>query len=247
MRLVVTSLLLTAACQAQLGRMPNGDKPDAAKAADAAVDAEPIDAAPDANPCGNNRVVYLNFTGATIAKANTADATQNDAAWVGLDGGGATTATMPAWTGNAASIDAIVNQLTTTFTAIDPNIKFVTTAPTNGPYIMIGFGGGMGNAHVPYTGAVNTLDCGDTNKSDLGWVFQTGNNTTAANYAAGAIGYGMGMGGTGNSGDCMCSWNSNCAPNGNACTFSSNINTQNGCANAANPQNDVAVLQTFCD
>jgi len=241
-RLVVLCLLC-AACQAQLGRTPNGLGPDAAKPVDAAaIDTKPLDAPLDAPACGNGRVVFLNFGGQTISKANTADATQNDAAWPG-----AATVTMPAYGGNATQQAAIVTQLQNTFATVDPNITFVTTRPTNGPYIMIGFGGSMADANVQFTGAVNTLDCGDTNKSDLGWVFDGIGTTEAANFAAGAIGYGMGASGTGKSTDCMCSWNSNCAPNtGTACTFSANIATQNGCP-GTNPQNDVALIQTFCN
>ena len=222
--------------------MPNNEKPDAAVPIDAAIDAPKIDAAPDANPCGNNRVVYINFGGATINKANTSDATQNDASWPG-----AATVTMSAWGGSTTDQTAVVTQLQNTFTAVNPNIQIVTTAPTNGPYIMIGIGGNMNQAGVQFTGAVNTLNCSDTNKSSLGWVFDGLSNAQTANFAAGAIGYGMGMGGTGNSNDCMCSWNSQCNPGGGACTFSASVNTQNGCAGAANPQDDQAVLQAFCD
>ena len=71
-----------------------------------------------------------------------------------------------------------------------------------------------------FTGAVQQLDCGDVNKNDIGIIFDNITGQQAANYAVGAIGYGLGLTGTRASGNCMCSWNVPCNPGAGACTLS---------------------------
>jgi hypothetical protein len=209
----------------------------------------PMDAPADASTCPTGRVVFLNFAGDTIAQAAASDATQDQAIWVGMSNG-ATTATMSEFRPNAADrttqIQSVVTALQSIFAGV-PEVTFVTTRPAAGPYVMIGFGGTMGQAGVPYTGAVNHLDCGDTNKNDLGWVFESATTTQAANLAAGAIGFGLGATGTTDQTDCMCGWLTQCQASGNACSFSATAQAQVACPNETDPQNDVAILQAFCN
>ena len=194
---------LLAACDARLGQRVAGGGPIDAPASSTPTDSgggaiTPIDAAVDAaSACPSGRVVFLNFAGDNLTQAAASDATQDEAIWVGLAGGGITTATMPEWRPGAADrttqIQGVVTALRRRSATIAPTITFVTTRPAHGPYVMIGFGGTMGDADVPYTGAVNHLDCGDTNKNDLGWVFESASTVTqAANLAAGAIAFGTG-------------------------------------------------------
>jgi hypothetical protein len=259
-RLVVLCALL-AACNARLGASVGAASSDASSAIDASsggggdnIDAAtsitPIDAPPDASLCPTGRVVFLNFDGDTLTQAAASDATQDQAIWVGMSGG-ATTATMtkfrPTAGDRTTQIQDVVTSLQGIFSGV-PEIAFVTTRPAAGPYVMIGFGGTMGQAGVPYTGAVNHLDCGDSNKNDVGWVFESASTTTiAANFAAGAIAFGLGATGTTDPNDCMCGWLTSCQASGNACSFSATAQAELDCPNETDPQNDVAILQAFCN
>jgi hypothetical protein len=242
---------ILAGCVAQIGGADHAVSRDAAEAPDAApptIDAPPSDAAIDAPAC--SRVVFLNFDGDTLARSPEGDARADAAAWVGLSTG-QSSATMAEWrptaTDRTSQIAEVVAELEARFATIVPNMQFVTTRPT-GSYIMIGFGGSMQAAGVPYTGAVATLDCGDANKNDVAWIFEsTTNPTQVVNYAAGAIAFGMGATGTTSSTDCMCGWLTDCEPSGAACTFSSTANAQLACAGETDPQDDVGLLQTFCN
>lgn len=259
MRIVGTALcaLLAVACNARLGASSqnggSGD-PDASLAgADGGSNSiAPPDAPPDANACPSGRVVYLNFDGATLTQASASDATQNAAVWVGQSSGQAT-GTLGQWrpnaTDRATQIQEVVTGLTTKFAAIAPTITFVTSRPATGPYVMIGFGGSKTDVGVPYTDAINRLDCGDTTtKSDVGWVFEAVDTPThAVTAAAGAIAFGMGATGTTDPDDCMCGWLTSCTSSGNPCTFSATANAQLDCPGETDPQNDVALLQTFCN
>ena len=212
----------------------------------------PIDAPAAATACTNGRVVYLNFGGATLTKAAKSDATQNKAVWVGQSGG-QTSGTLAEWRPTAADratqIDDVVTGLTAKFAPIAPAIAFVTTRPAAGPYVMIGFGGAMSDVGVPYTDAVNRLDCGDTTtKSDVGWVFEADATTEhVVTSAAGAIAFGLGATGTTDPDDCMCGWLTTCTSSNNPCTFSATADAQLACNGETDPQNDVAILQAFCD
>jgi hypothetical protein len=213
----------------------------------------PADASPDANACATGRVVYLNFAGETLAQAATSDATQNEAVWVGMNGGGLTSGTLAQWrpgaTDRATQITDVVTGLTTKFAAIAPTITFVTTRPAAGPYVMIGFGGARTDVGVPYTDAVNRLDCGDAaTKSDVGWVFEAVDTTEhAITSAAGALAFGMGATGTTDPDDCMCGWLTNCTSSDNPCTFSATADAELDCPNETDPQDDVTLLKTFCN
>jgi hypothetical protein len=251
---------LLAACNARLGDRVSGGGPIDASTTTTTpppIDAStggsipPTDAPPDASLCASGRVVFLNFDGDTLTQAATSDATQDEAVWVGL-ANDETTATMPEWRPTASDrttqIQDVVTALQTTVATIAPDITFVTTRPANPPYVMIGFGGTMGDAGVPYTGAVNHLDCGDTNKNDVGWVFESASTTTqAANFAAGALAFGLGATGTTVPTDCMCGWLTQCTASATACTFSATAHAQLACPGETNPQNDDAILQAFCN
>jgi hypothetical protein len=213
------------------------------------IDAPRADAPTDAPTCG--RVVFLNFDGDTLARSPEGDARNDAAAWVGMSSG-QSSATMAPWrstaSDRASQIAEVVAELQAKLSTIAPTMQIVTTRPQSGQYVMIGFGGSMQAAGVPYAGAVATLDCGDTNKDDVGWVFESVSSTTqVVNYAAGAIAFGMGATGTTNSNDCMCGWLTACSPSGASCTFSAAANAQLACTGETDPQDDVALLQAFCD
>jgi len=224
---------------------------------DAGVDANvrdapiAVDAPPDADLCRTHRVVYLNFGGDTLQQAATSDATVDEASWLGMSSGQAS-GTVAMWRPNQDDrtelMKDVVEAVETTFATVAPAMTFVTTRPATGPYVMIGFGGSMDDVGVPYSTAVAKLDCSDTVKSDVGWVFENVASTTAAaNYAAGAIGFGLGATGTTNPNDCMCGWLTDCTASASPCTFSSTANAQIACAGETDPQDDVAILQGFCD
>lgn len=205
------------------------------------------DAAPDAPPrCGTGRVIYLNFEGATLTRAVTSDATQNKAVWMGQATG--TLAQFRPGAGDRAT------QIADTVTAFEvgiaghPAIQVVTTKPATGPFFEIGFGGDANDVSVPYLYAVDRLDCGDTTtKSDLGWVFEAAESPQrAANFALGALLFGLGATGTTNPNDCMCGWLTNCQASTNACTFSTSITAAAGC-NVPNPVDETTYLDHFCD
>ncbi|HEY1812547.1 MAG TPA: hypothetical protein VGG74_09400 [Kofleriaceae bacterium] len=265
MRLLVLCALL-AACDARLGANASGetggdiDAPNGGTSNsdggttngnDGGGASTPMDA-PVTNACSNNRVVFLNFAGDTLTQATASDATHDEAIWVGMSNN-ATTATMPEWRPTAGDRTTQIQEVVTTlqgiFGTIAPTITFVTTRPAAGPYVMIGFGGTKGEAGVPYTGAVNHLDCGDTNKSDVGWIFESeGSVIAAANAAAGAIAFGLGATGTTDPNDCMCSWLTQCTSNeAAACSFSATAAAELDCAGETDPQNDVAILDAFCN
>jgi hypothetical protein len=230
-------------------RLPN--KPDAGIDAEVSDATIAVDVPADADPCRNHRVVYLNFDGGTLQHAATSDATADEASWIGMSSG-QTSGTIAMWRPNQGDRTQLMQDVTdglqATFATISPTMKFVTTRPAQGPYVMIGFGGSMNDVGVPYSTAVAKLDCDDTVKSDVGWVFENVASTTAAiNYAAGAIAFGLGATGTTDPNDCMCGWLTNCAASGNACTFSTNANAQIACTGETDPQNDVAIVEGFCD
>jgi hypothetical protein len=197
--------------------------------------------------CSNGRVIYLEFEGATLTQATTAsDATANKAVWLGVS-----SATMPQFrpgaNDRATQIADTVTDIKTALAGF-PDIEIVTTRPAAGPYFMIGFGGSRNTVNVPYTGAVNRLDCGDAaTKSDLAWVFESASSPqVAANLALGALLFGLGATGTTNSNDCMCGWLSNCQANTSACTISTNITAIAGC-NTPNPVDETQFLDKFCN
>lgn len=236
--------MLAAGCSARLGQaeIDGGGARDGAgsgsgSAIDAAVDAP-------AAACASGRVVYLNFEGDTLTQG-ASDATTNHAVWMGV-----ATATVakfrPGAADRAQQILDIVTLVQQQLTAI-PEIHVVTQRPAAGPYVMIGFGDAAQTVNVPYLYAVNRLDCGDTVKSDVGWVFEaTPSTTMAANFAVGAIAFGLGVTGTTDVNDCMCGWLTNCQAATTSCTLASSIQADLRCPGQTNPQNEIAALQQFC-
>ncbi|MEO6774287.1 MAG: hypothetical protein ABI467_14925 [Kofleriaceae bacterium] len=254
MRVSNLAILLLLGCQARLGGNAIGDH--------AGVDASGgggggggggsgsnagggLDAGTAA--CASGRVLFLEFEGATLTQAATAsDATANQAVWLGVD-----SATLPKFRPGASDrttqISDTVADIKTALAGF-PDIAVVTTRPAAGPYFMIGFGGAHQTADVPYTYAVDRLDCGDAaTKSDLAWVFEAAESPQrAANLALGAFLFGLGATGTTDPDDCMCGWLTNCDASNNACTISKNITAATGC-NTPNPVDETTFLAKFCD
>jgi hypothetical protein len=173
----------------------------------------PLDA-----PAVAARVVFLNFEGVTLTKG-TSDATANTASWLF----NATTGTAPAYEANKATRDADIATIFNGVTTRLAGIATVTqTRPATGPYVMIIFGGGNATIHSAFGTAVNELDCGDLVKNDVAWIAESVAPTNAINTTMGAIGFGLGLTATTNTGDCMCSWANNCQPAG-ACTLHNGI------------------------
>jgi hypothetical protein len=76
---------------------------------------------------------------------------------------------------------------------------------------MIVYGGVYTQVGSRYTGAVNTLDCGDAQKSDLAWISDNVSPTQRiVNFSVGAIGFGLGLTATSDPLDCMCGWDNGC-------------------------------------
>jgi hypothetical protein len=204
--------------------------------------------------CANGRKVYLAFEGVTLTQATTSDATQNRARWLTN-----TTSTVPPWRtasgSRAAQIASVVDGVKSRL-AMTP-IEVVTTRPTTGPYVMIAFGGERtgdgGSVGTIYSYATSYHDCGDTVKSDVGWVSDMNGSPESyvADLAVGAIGWGLGLDGTTSPADCMCGWANGCDSQSGACTLSSSIATsiQGNVETACQPgtQNEVAAFTTqFC-
>jgi len=261
MRAWSVALLLMVGCQAHLGGQAGGGNEDvdastgggggggggSAGGSGSGSNAGSGSGSGSAATCASGRVLYLEFEGATLTQAATAsDATTNKAVWLGVS-----TATMPQFRPNAGDratqIAATVADIKTALAGF-PDIEVVTTRPATGPYFMIGFGGAHQTVNVPYTGAVNRLDCGDTaTKSDLAWVFESAQSPqVAANLAVGALLFGLGATGTTNPNDCMCGWLSNCSQNTTACTISTSITAISGC-NTPNPVDETQFLAKFCN
>lgn len=202
--------------------------------------------------CPNNRKVYLEFNGVTIARAATSDALTNQASWISAS------ATIPPWHQGSgtrtADIATIVAGVKSRLAATP--IEVVTTKPATGPFVMIVFGGqntaNGGTVGTVYGGATNEHDCDDLVKSDIGWVSDGPSVSYAQDLAVGAIGWGLGLNGTNDPTDCMCAWANNCTSASGACTLSASIASTNSLSPATtcpnqNPQNEVAAFSTkFC-
>jgi hypothetical protein len=249
-------VLLLAGCQARLGGHSVGgnDDVDAANGGGGGGGSGSnagggVDAAIDGPAaCASGRVVFLQFEGAALTQATTAsDATTNQAVWLGVG-----SATLPQFrpgaTDRATQIADTVADIKTALAGF-PDIAVVTTRPAAGPYFMIGFGGAHQTVNVPYTYAVNRLDCGDTaTKSDVAWVFEAAESPQrAANFAVGSLLFGLGATGTTNPNDCMCGWLTNCQASTNACTISTSIDSAGGCSGVTNPVDETTYLAKFCN
>jgi len=175
-----------------------------------------------ARVCSNGRVVYLNFEGATLTAAAASDATQNRASWMQITSG-----TAPRYKTVAADrdqqIQAIVDGVRGQLSSFP--ITVVTQRPAAGPYVMIVYGGAYTQVGSRFTGAVNTLDCNDVQKSDLAWISDNVSpRQRIVNFSVGAIGFGLGLTATTDPLDCMCGWDNNCiSDNSGPCKLSPTI------------------------
>jgi hypothetical protein len=231
---------IAGACSgAHLADPRDGHRPDAASSATG-------DAPNDTAACTSARVVYLDFDGVTLTRGPS-DATTNTAVWLGV-----AQATIPAYLASAPSRAQMIHDVTANVTATLSSIPatVVTTRPASGSYVMIVFGGTPQTVNVPYIDAVAHLDCGDADPNDVGLVFDNVSPLTAqkvADYAVGAIAFGLGLTGTHAPDDCLCGWANGCQQNATACTLSSSIGADLRCNGQTNPQDEVATFRTaFC-
>jgi hypothetical protein len=236
--------LAAAACGVQIDGRP-GSTPDGPPSGDG-----PITGDPDSAPrCSNGRVVYLNFEGATLTRAAVSDATQNQASWMNISQG-----TAPRYKSGAANrdqqIQAVVDGVRAQLSSFP--VTVVTTRPVSGPYVMIVFGGIATQVGSNYGGAVNTLDCGDAQKSDLAWISDNVSITQrVVNFAVGAIGFGIGLTATTDPLDCMCGWDNGCIQDQSAaCRLSPQIVRDPGanqvCAGLTTQDEVAAFDAAFC-
>lgn len=251
LRLVLTAALVASGCGVQLEDAANqgGDGVDAGSTGgDGGGGGVLPDAGLDAPACANGRVVYLNFEGVALVR-NPSDATQNHASWMTINNGAA-----PAYRANSSTRDADIQAITTGIRqqlAAFP-IAVVTERPAAGPYVMIVFGGTAQNVGSRFGGAVNALDCSDTQKSDVAWISDGVQPTQRViNYAIGAIGFGLGLSATTDPNDCMCGWDNGCVQNTNvACTISGTLtrdpNANQQCAGVTTQNAQQAFSQAFC-
>src|SRR5689334_8236233 len=229
-------------------------EPDAAPADAAEIDA-PSDDAPPLSIDGAvarcaSRTVFLNFDGQALQKGPS-DATTNRASWMAVSAGTAP----PYLNGNGnrnAQIQAITDGVRAALAQFP--VTVVTTRPISRSYVMVVFGGQMGNVGANYTSAVNALDCDDLRPNDVAWVSDSVAPTQLViNFAVGAIGFGLGLTATTDPNDCMCAWDNGCQPNASApCRLGSPItrdpNANQKCATASPSQDEVAVFRkAFCE
>jgi hypothetical protein len=216
-------LLACAACGVQIGGDGSGvTGGDASPGGDGSVETD-APSTPDAAVCANGRVVYLNFEGQALTRGSPSDATLNRASWMNTATGAA-----PRYKSGAANRDQLVKDVTDGVRAQLSSfpVTVVTQRPATGPYVMIVFGGTASQVGSNFGGAVNQLDCGDVNKSDLAWISDGVSPTQrVVNFAVGAIGFGLGLTATTDPLDCMCGWDNNCtSDNSQACRLSPMIN-----------------------
>jgi hypothetical protein len=242
----ILCVLACAACEATIGGGNDGTT-DASTTGDGN---RPKDGAPDAPAaCFNGRVVYLNFEGVSLTKG-TSDATQNRASWMNKPTGAA-----PAYRAGDGNRLTLIQQITDGITAQLSGfpVTVVRTRPATGPYVMIVFGGAAAQVGSDYGGAVNQLDCDDSEKSDVAWLSDNvGSVQRNVNFAVGAIGFGLGLTATSDPNGCMCGWANNCnSNNGAPCRLSTTIARDPAatqlCAGVTS-QDEVAAFSTaFCE
>lgn len=239
-------LLGLVACNASV----SGNSPEIGDDDGQGVDASPIGddaAAPDAAPaCKNGRDIYLSFQGEALTKATPSDATQNRVNWIGV-----TSVNVPGYRltdpARATKIATITSRIREAFAAFP--FEVVTTRPASGPYVLVVFGGNRDQLGTPYSYATNHFDCGDPVKSDVAWVSDDVPFAKVDDFAIGAIGYGLGLGGTNDPNDCMCGWANSCdQPETVQCTLSSSIAVNPVCTGGPNPQNEAETFASgFCN
>lgn len=216
--------------------------PDASHAVDAAV-ADSPDGPPPL--CTSGRIVFLNFDGVTLHKGTPSEAHTDTASWMGN-----ATATIAAYDANMkAAVEPLVIAGLAQFPGITVHDQ---RPPSTVPYVEVVFGGTAAQINTPYDFSIASPDCSDAVKDDVAIVLNDVTNAQqAANYAIGAIGYGLGLTGVRDTGNCMCNWNVAQAVNCStaACSLSSSeaFNTaDHPCAGAANPTDQVAAFSAFC-
>lgn len=192
--------------------------------------------------------MYLAFDGVDLKSTNVrSDATINAAFWAGHN------LTVPAYhanDANRASDIAVITQLIRDGLAQFP-ITVVTDRPATGPYAMIAFGGrsttNFGYSTEYY--AIDTLDCGDTWPSDVGWVSDiVASNQLVADNALGALGFGLGLSGTTDPTTCMCGWSSDCDSADVPCTFGAHAVADQCNHGTPTTQDETAVFhKAFCE
>ena len=247
--IALACVLLCAACEASIdGGRINSISTDAdTSSGDDADMQQSIDAA----PACSTRVVYLNFEGQTLQRANVSDATLNRASWLNKASGTAT----PFQQGVGTRAQIITDITTGVRAALSQfPVTVVTTRPATGPYVMIVYGGNAQDVGSDYGFAVNELDCNESEKSDVAWI--SNNYTTTlrhVNTTLGAIGFGLGLTATNDVNDCMCGWANGCIKDhSQLCTLSTNIardpNAQQTCQGVGATQNEVAAFTAaFCE
>jgi hypothetical protein len=247
--IALVTALLASACNVRIEGIRNE--------VDAAVEDAPIDAEVPPPPtdalhtqrCAS-RAVYLNFSGQALIKGPS-DATTNHANWMNINQG-----TAPPYLNGNANRDAAINTIVTGVrTALSQfPVSVVTDRPTTGNYMMIVYGGQPGNVGSQFLGAVNQLDCTDTQPNDVAWISDSANPPNLViSYTLGAIGFGLGMTATTDPLDCMCGWNNGCQLNPSVpCRLGSPIardpNVGLRCPAGGGTQDEVAAIRkAFCE
>jgi hypothetical protein len=249
---------IACACGAQLGDAATAPIDAPGKSIDAPNGTKndgPLGDAP--NACTTGRVVYLNFNGATLTQSTNADATSNPVK-ASSQYMGAANATIAATNRSQTTQTDIIAGVKATLAQF-PQIQVVTTRPASGSYVMVIFGGTPGSINSPYIDAVAALDCSDSVKNDVAIIFdnatQPGTTNPAssrkvADYAIGAIGYGLGLAGVGDSANCLCQWGQgdNCLQQTltNGCTLSAAVNVTAAARCAQATENQITTFNAFC-
>lgn len=248
---IALALALLGACDARISdgtgsslSLVDSGAEDAAVSDDAAV-------TPDAKATAtcDRRVVFLQFDGQTLTRANASDATKNQASWMQID-----TGTAPKFREDdgdrATRIQTITDGVKRILAGFP--ITVVTQRPASGSYTMIVIGGRASAVGSAFGVAVNTLDCGDLVPNDVAWIAGNLSDQRVINSAIGAMGFGIGLTAADDPNDCMCGWANNCDANNDAdCKLGSPIardaNATQKCANAGATQDEVKALHdAYC-
>lgn len=255
-RAALLGLVLLAGCFAKLESAPGSDDGDDLPG-DTSVDPPLLDADPGAEPdaapalpdaptCSERQVVLL-FDGVQLTRGPS-NAAARTASWVG-EANGATVATIPAYRAGDPNRAAVIAQITDRVRAklAQFPITVATTAPATGDYVLVALGGTAQQSGSAYGIARNVLDCGNAAPNDVSWIADATAVDQVDDVVMGAIGYGLGLGGTNDPGNCMCSWRNECQRQGD-CSLATSITAVNDvCAQTPNPQNQVAAFDAgFC-
>jgi hypothetical protein len=247
---VLVLALLVAACDARLGATRDGIGVDARGGGGGGSDAGPPIDAPTTAACFNGRVIFLNFDGVVLQLSAVDDAAQDHARWIGVP-----QAAIPPYHANnqnrANQIQTITDAVRAALAGFP--ITVVTQRPAAGPYVMIAFGGDSQTVGTVYSGAASYHDCGDATKSDVGWVADKVGVTKAADYAVGAVGWALGLQGTGDPDDCMCNWANQCQQSSSHCVLHGPISTTpsqapaSTCPGLSTQDENATFKHAFCD